>query len=205
LVSFVVPMVLLALLLTVKPAHAVTIVVGPPPPVSEEQELEEDEEAEEDCYEEAEDEFEEEECEEAEEEEEEETDLYPPDECVLRTARARVFAYTSRDRVRLVIHYTSLTPASVTVNYRLKGSKGPLQLGRVGRHFSRSGLFRLTTTLSHSQMAKVRAARLFDVELNIPGEPHYCQRYYSRHLTIKRTTHSQVVWFQSDSIFGTKR
>ena len=33
--------------------------------------------------------------------------------------------------------------------------------------------------------------------------PGYCHRFETRRLTVKRTVHSQVVWFQSDSIFGT--
>ena len=52
-------------------------------------------------------------------------------------------------------------------------------------------------------MARVRAARRFTVEPRHPRGPDFCRRYDTRHLTIKRTVHSQVVWFQSDSIFGT--
>ena len=51
-------------------------------------------------------------------------------------------------------------------------------------------------------MDKVRAARRFTVVTNVLAAPRYCHRYDTRHLTIRRTIHSQAVWFQSDSIFG---
>jgi hypothetical protein len=51
-------------------------------------------------------------------------------------------------------------------------------------------------------MDKVRAARRFIVMIDVPGAPTYCDRYDTRHLTIRRSVHNQVVWFQSDSIFG---
>lgn len=196
LVSFAIPAVVLGILLLVTQPSDAAVVSPPPlePPagVDEEGEEEETEEVEE--------------TEEEEEEEEElETSPYPPDECLLRTARARIFTYTSRDRVRLVIRYTSLAPADVTVDYWMKGKKGPLSLGHAKQRFSKKGLFRLTEKLSDSEMAKVRAAKGFMVKMEIPAAPSYCSRYHSRHLTIKRAVHSQVVWFQSDSIFGTDR
>jgi hypothetical protein len=132
-----------------------------------------------------------------------ETSPFPPDQCILRTARARVFAYTSHDKVRLVIRYTSLSPAEVKVDYWMKGKKGSLSLGQAKQRFARKGIFRLTEKLSDGQMGKVRAAKGFFVKMGIPGTPRYCNRYYSRRLTIKRTVQSQLVWFQSDSIFGT--
>jgi hypothetical protein len=155
---------------------------------------------------------EDEECEEFEDEEgllegkeceEEGESSYPPEECLLRTARARVFASTLQSRVRLVIRYTSFAPADVNVDYRLMGTKGSLKLGALHQHFAVKGLFRLSERLSDAEMDKVRAAKRFIVTMNIPGVPRYCDRYDTRHLTVKRSVHSQVVWFQSDSIFGT--
>jgi hypothetical protein len=96
-----------------------------------------------------------------------------------------------------------LTPAQVTVDYRMTGKKGGLSLGQVRQRFQKSGVFRLTESLSEAKMAKVRAAKSFEVTMRIPAAPSYCNRFYSRQLTIKRTIHNQVVWFQSDSIFGT--
>ena len=155
----------------------------------------------------------EEECEEFEEEDglveegegcaEEEASPLPPEECLLRTARARVFTYSSQDRIRLVIRYTSFSPADVSVDFRLAGGKGPLNLGSARQRFARKGLFRLTEKLTDSEAEKVRAARRFTVTMEIPEAPRYCRRYGIRRLTVKRTVHSQVIWFQSDSVFGT--
>ena len=52
-------------------------------------------------------------------------------------------------------------------------------------------------------MDRVRAAKRFTVFADLSRERRrYCSRYDTRHLTIKRTIHNQLVWFQSDSIFG---
>jgi hypothetical protein len=204
LASFAVPVaVFLLLFCAAQPAHSLTI--QPPLPGGgtpiEVEETEEAEEELEECGEfEEEDEEVEEECEELEEEE----SPFPPEECVLQTARARVFAYTSHDKVRLVISYTSVSPAEVIVDYRLKGAKGSLKLGEARQRFSKQGLFRLSESLSKAEMSKVRSAKEFTVEMEIPGTPHYCHRFYDRHLTIKHSVHNQLVWFQSDSIFGTE-
>jgi hypothetical protein len=208
LASFAVPVaVLLLLFCAAQSAHSMT--TQPPPPGGRTAEVEEAEEAEEESEEcgELEEEGESEEAEETEEGEEEECGAeeessLPPEACVLQTARARVFAYTAHDKVRLVIRYTSLSPAQVKVDYRLRGAKGSLKLGEAKQRFSRQGLFRLNESLSKVEMAKVRSAREFIVELEIPGTPHYCRRFYDQHLTIKRSVHNQAVWFQSDSIFG---
>jgi hypothetical protein len=204
LASIVVPAaVLLLLFCAAQPAHSLTI-QPPLPGGGTPIEVEETEEAEEELEECGESELEEED-EEAEEEcgELEEEDPFPPEECVLQTARARVFAYTSHDKVRLVISYTSVSPAEVIVDYRLKGAKGSLKLGEARQRFSKQGLFRLSESLSKAEMAKVRSAKEFTVEMEIPGTPRYCHRFYDRHLTIKHSVHNQLVWFQSDSIFGT--
>jgi hypothetical protein len=171
------------------------------PPSEEETEEEEEEEEEEDGEEPPSDDPEERAEEEDEAgETEEATGPFPPDECLLRTARARLFDYSARDRVRLVIRYTSLAPAEVEVSYRLKNG---VKLGTVERRFSKKGVFRLSRRLNPTQADKVSTAKGFAVQLSIPAAPSYCGRYYTRRLTTKRTVHNQVVWFQSDSIFGT--
>jgi hypothetical protein len=137
------------------------------------------------------------------EEEEAGDSRVPPEECMLRTARARLFTYSAQNRVRLVIRYTAFTSADVYVDYKLMGGKGPLKLGAAHQRFAKSGLFRLTERLSDGEMEKVRAAKRFTVVLSLPEAPRYCRRYDTRHLSIKRTVHNQAVWFQSDSIFGT--
>lgn len=127
----------------------------------------------------------------------------PPEECLLRSARARVLTYAAHDRLRLVIHYTSFSPAEVLVGYRLAGGRGSLGLGSARARFTTQGLFRATEKLSEAQAAKVRAAKRFTVTLDILGAPRYCRRFETRHLTIRKAAHNQVVWFQAGSIFGT--
>ena len=88
------------------------------------------------------------------------------------------------------------------VDYRLGGARGPLKLGTAHLHFAKSGLLRVNERLGEDEMDKVRAARRFTVVTNVPAVPRYCNSYDTRHLTIRRTIHSQVVWFQSGSVFG---
>jgi hypothetical protein len=121
-----------------------------------------------------------------------------PKACVLRVARARVFAYTKQHKVRLVIHYTSYRPANVTVSYRLAGTA----LGSASANFSRAGVFRLPENLSDKQVGKVAAAKRFLVHFEIPKTPSSCGRYYTKQLTIPQKVSGQTVWFQSDSIFA---
>lgn len=124
-----------------------------------------------------------------------------PRACVLRVARARVFVYARKHRVRLVIHYKTYRPARVTVAYKLFGRRGTLALGSATSRFKTAGLFRLTKSLRGGEMHKVRAARLFKLRFRIPKAPHSCGRYYTKRLTIPKRFGGQKVWFQSDSIF----
>lgn len=158
-------------------------------------------------------EFEETECEEVGEEfEDEEGNIevcetqrrgaLAPAECLLRTARARVFTDAERESIRLVVHYTSFSPAEGLVEYRLNGSKGALGLGESREHLETHGALRLSEKLGRLQMAKVRAAKRFTVDLEIPAAPGFCRRYDTRQLTVKRSVRGQSVWFQSGSVFG---
>jgi hypothetical protein len=126
----------------------------------------------------------------------------PPEECLMRTARARLFAYSSQNRVRLVIRYTAFAAADVYVDFKLSGGKGSLKLGTAHLRFAKSGLLRIGERLSDGAMDKVRAAKRFTVVMTIPSAPRYCRHYDTRHLTIRHTVHGQAIWFQSDSIFG---
>lgn len=132
----------------------------------------------------------------------EDEDPFPPEECVLRTARSQIFAYPAQDRVRLVISYTSLAPAEVAVDYKLAGGKGSLGLGRTRRHLAMQGQLQLTAHLSKAKMNLVQRAKAFTVDTDIVATPAYCQRFYTRRLGIKHGGRSQLVWSQSDSIFG---
>jgi hypothetical protein len=200
---FAVPVVALALLAFAKPApaldrgYAVAFVPSEPelsPPAI--QALEEwDEEAESEMEEEEED-F----ADEDEEEEGEAGGLFPPEECLLRTARSRVLAYPGPGKVKLTVNYTALAPADVAV--RLKGKRGPLGLGQANRHFGKHGVLRLAAHLGEAGMKRVLSARSFTVDFDIAAAPSYCQRFYTRRLTIKRSAQNQTAWLQSDSPFG---
>jgi alpha-tubulin suppressor-like RCC1 family protein len=124
-----------------------------------------------------------------------------PRACVLRVARARVFAFTHQHRVRLVIHYKTYRPARVTVSYKLHGARGSLALGSASSHFKTAGIFRLPERLNKRGVAKVRATRAMTVKFTISKTPTSCGRYYTKRLTIPKRIFGQTVWFQSDSIF----
>lgn len=138
-----------------------------------------------------------------EEDEEELEERYPPEECLLRTAQARAFTFSSGGKLRLVMRYTAVAPTNVSIEYRLKGGRGGLNLGRVKRHFGMRGLFQVTEELTDSRMDVAQAARNLFVKLRVPGAPGYCNRYYRRHLIAQKAAHKHVVWLQSGSAFGT--
>ncbi|HXS48078.1 MAG TPA: hypothetical protein VN756_11530, partial [Solirubrobacterales bacterium] len=211
LATFVVPLILAMLLLGVKASHAAPLAPDVVP-LAFEEELEADEEGE----------FEESECETAEEEFEEgelgEVEVeqlceggadkrsekaaanssVAPEECLLRSARARVVASDSHRSARLTVGYTTYEPTGATIDYSLKGGKGTLRLGTVKRHLGRSGVIRLTETLGDSEMAKVEAAGRFTVRLHIANAPGNCRRFETEQLTVKRATERQTVWSQTD-------
>lgn len=124
-----------------------------------------------------------------------------PKACVLQVARARVFVFASKQKVRLVIRYKAYRPAEVTVSYALSGTKGKLTLGSATSQFKKAGVFRLPERLGKGAIGKVRAAKLFKVKFKIAGTPSSCGRYYTKSLTIPRVVSGQPVWFQSDSVF----
>lgn len=174
LVFFVVPMAVLALLAVAKPVPASTT-PGPPSSGPSAPALSADEEAdaaasEEDGEEEgAEDEEEEEE----EEEENEETGLFPPEECLLRSARAH--AVVTHQTLKLTVDYTTYEPANARVEVR----RGGVQIGSAWRHLWRSGVLRITKKLAE----KPKAERLV-VRLRIPGAPPSCGRFQGKTIRI---------------------
>lgn len=110
--------------------------------------------------------------------------LLPP-ECLLHTAEAQVTTSASQGVVRLAIHYTSYAPASVGIDYWLKGSRGSLQLGATKHHFSQQGTIHETEHLSDHGMEKALAARAFIVQLDVAAAPSFCDRYSTQRLTTK--------------------
>ena len=125
-----------------------------------------------------------------------------PKECILKVARARVFVFTKKSKVRLVIRYTTHKAAKVTVSYKLKGSKGSLNLGKATKKFQTKGVFRLPVRLKPAQVRKVKAAKEFKVQFAIKRTPKSCKQFYSKQLTIPQVISKQTVWFQSDSLFS---
>lgn len=167
LVTFVVPLVLAALLLTVKSAQAdpLSIPVALDADVEEifEAEIEEVSELapEEACIE-AEEAFEAEELAEVEVEEiceEEEPERGPrgednngdaAEECALRSANAH--ATTKNDRLRLTIGYTTTEP----VNAKVEIKQGAVKIASLSRHLGRSGVLRHTEQLGPEQHGKLK-------------------------------------------------
>jgi hypothetical protein len=125
-----------------------------------------------------------------------------PRACILKVARARVFAFTHQSKARLLIHYKAYKPTRVTVSYDLKGKRGPLSLGTASTRFKTAGVYRLPESLSGSETRKLRAASGMTVRFVIPDAPDSCHRYYTKRLTIPKQIFGQTVWFQSDSVFG---
>jgi hypothetical protein len=141
-----------------------------------------------------------EECEEDDEEcEEDEIDGFEaPEECLLDSARATIFATPNRDKVSLQLHYTTTSPTSVAVDYGLHGSKGSLYLGGDRKLFASRGVLHLTKNLNEAQMAKVMAAKGFTVRLRVPAAPRYCSSFFDRQLNIRQATPSGLSWQQDE-------
>ncbi len=129
---------------------------------------------------------------------EDETGAEAPQECLLSSAEAEIFATANRDKVRLQVRYTASSPTAVVVDYGLHGSKGSLYLGGEKQQFAKQGVLRLTISLSETQMAKVMAAKAFTVRLRVPAAPRYCQAYLDRQLDVRRATPTGLTWQQSE-------
>src|SRR6201999_4039152 len=99
-----------------------------------------------------------------------------PRACVLKVARARVFAFTHQDKARLVIHYKAYAPAQVSVSYSLAGTKGSLELGTATARFKTAGVYRLAEKLSKPSTAKLKAATSMKVRFSVPQAPSSCTR-----------------------------
>jgi len=119
-----------------------------------------------------------------------------PEECLLKSAHARVVGSGSRNSVRLTVGYTTYEPTAVTVDYRAKEGRGSLHLGTAHHQLGRSGVIRLTEELTDAEMAKVRAADRIVVRLHVAKAPGSCRHFETRQLTVKRTPGRQTVWSQ---------
>lgn len=135
-------------------------------------------------------------------EEESEGSGPPPEECNLYVATARIVTSDRNDSVRLTVQYEASEATNVKVEYWLKGGRGSFQLKPLRRHMSTSGTIQASERLSAPEMAKVSAARVFVVHLEIPGLPHYCEPYATRRLTAKRESGNRTTW--SEPPIGTQ-
>jgi len=117
-----------------------------------------------------------------------------PSECVLRSAEPSVVAQLNSGILRLALKYTARTPTRVGVDYWLKGGKGSLQLGSASRHLERQGTLHLTHHLDEHETAKVRAARIFIVDLDLPAAPSSCEKYLTLRLNAKDLDRSRATW-----------
>lgn len=125
-----------------------------------------------------------------------------PEACQLYETHARVVASDRGDSVRLVIRYASTEASRVEVEYWLKGSKGALQLKPLRGHMSKHGSLRGVERLGVREMEKVRAARVFVVDIELPGTPTNCERYRTRHLTARLPHGARTTW--SEAPLGTQ-
>jgi IgGFc binding protein/Bacterial Ig domain/Bacterial Ig-like domain (group 1) len=120
--------------------------------------------------------------------------------CALQKARARVFLYAKKPKVRLVVRYRTKSPAKVTTTYSAKLGDGSwLQIGKLKQKFASEGMFRLPKTIPADELAKVRGAKQFRVKFSLPGTPQSCAAYYTKLLTQKTKVSNQTVFFQTDS------
>jgi hypothetical protein len=121
-----------------------------------------------------------------------------PEECLLRTASARLLTSAAQDAARLTITYTASSPTEVFVTDIAAGAKGPVTLGHARRRFSQKGVFSAVQHLSPGAMAKVRAAKSVTVKLDVPAAPGECDGFYS--LPLKRSSHSSAAAMWAGSI-----
>lgn len=155
-----------------------------------------------------EEEIEVEECEVADEEEEcesEEADLGPPLACFVESADAAVSADLVHDKLRLALRYTTVKPATVSVDYFLRGNRGPLNLEGDQQHFGPSGVFRLTQDLTEAQAKKVAAAKSFTVTVDPVNAPRSCSNFLDQHLDVRRGAPGGAMFVDSESTFRRAR
>jgi hypothetical protein len=169
------------------------------PEAEDEEEFEESEESAAECAEEAQEEVAEGEpvetgCEESGEEEAEGDLAIAPAECFVRTTAATIATDPANDTVRLSLHYTSWTPATVSVSYRLLGGKGGLTLGHATKHFGKKGVLNLTADLTDAEMVRAAAAQEFDVAVHAVNSPGYCGKIFAQQLSAHKADGKRRVW-----------
>ena len=117
-----------------------------------------------------------------------------PEECLLRTAAATVSTSPTGDTVHLSLRYTSWTPATVAVSYRLRGNKGGLALGHATKHFGKKGVLKLTADLSRAETSRATAAKEFDVTVQPINTPGYCGKILAQRLNAHKAAGKGRIW-----------
>jgi hypothetical protein len=164
----------------------------------EEEEFEEGDESAAECALEAQEEIEEGEpvetgCEDEEGETEGELAIAPA-ECFVRSTAATIATNPAADTVRLSLRYTSWTPATVAVSYRLLGAKGGLTLGHATEHFGKQGVVKLTANLNDAEMVRAAAAHEFDVAVHAVNSPGFCGKIFAQQLSAHKAAGKGRLW-----------
>jgi hypothetical protein len=119
-----------------------------------------------------------------------------PPECRLRTATPHVVARFNHDDLRLSLRYTADSPVRVGVAYWLKGAKGSARLGSTSRRLGQRGVLEMSRHLDDRTLAKLRAAKVIVVRLEIPHTPGFCKRRLTMRLTAERVLGGSATWHQ---------
>jgi hypothetical protein len=117
-----------------------------------------------------------------------------PEECLVRSATARLVAHDSHNTVRLTVGYTTYEPTAAVVEYGLSGKDGSLHLGTAKRQLGRSGVLRLSKSLSDAQMAKVQSGGQLTVRLHSLEAPASCRPFETEKLTARHASRRLAVW-----------
>jgi hypothetical protein len=117
-----------------------------------------------------------------------------PPECTLRTVEPAVLARFTHGDLRLSVRYTSDAAGRVSVAYWLKGAKGTARLGAATRRLGLRGVMRMSRHVDDRTLAKLRAARVVVVQLDVAGMPGSCKRRLTMRLTAQRLLARSAIW-----------
>jgi hypothetical protein len=134
----------------------------------------------------------------------EEVDSGPPPACFLSSADAAVSTDLVHGKVRLAVRYEG-TPATVAVDYALRGGRGGLNFEGNQEHFGASGVFRTSQSLTEAEAKRVAAAKSFTVTVRPLNSPRSCNSYLDQHLSVRHAAPGGSLWVDSESTFRRAR
>lgn len=129
-----------------------------------------------------------------------------PQQCVVKTARARLLLNTSNRQAGLTTKYKTYSPAKnvVSIFYaKMKGGKRVL-LGQSTTNFKTAGTVKVVKPIDKATWKKVKKAKSFAMQLKVPHVQAICNQYLTKPLTIKKVFSGNPVWFQWDALFSPK-